>query len=109
MTKKRPAHIVVVDGRRRTLSDSDDTFRSRTAALWDFGEGEDLAEIRRLIDARGGPVSAAAALDMDPRNMQRIYSGKRHCSPTLRRRLAEAGEADHDQAERKSTRLNSSH
>ena len=53
---------------------------------------DQLPDTRRLIDALGGPKSAAACLSMDPRNMQRIYSGKRHASPTLIRRLAEAGE-----------------
>ena len=58
----------------------------------------ELSETRRLIEALGGPKSAAAALGMDPRTMQRIYAGKRHCSPTLRRRLVEAGEAADGQA-----------
>jgi hypothetical protein len=57
-----------------------------------------LIETRRLIDALGGPKGAAVALGMDPRTMQRIYAGKRHCSPTLRRRLAEAGVGDHGKA-----------
>ncbi|ODU36620.1 hypothetical protein [Sphingopyxis sp. SCN 67-31] len=98
MTKKRPDHIVFVDGRRLTLSDSDDTIRSLAGGGWDSGEVDDLVETRRLIEARGGPRDAAAALGIDPRTMQRIYSGKRHCSPTLRRRLAEAGVGDHGQA-----------
>lgn len=49
-------------------------------------------EIRRLIDDVGGPARAAAAIDINIRTMQRIYSGKLHASPTLARRLAEAGE-----------------
>lgn len=61
-------------------------------------EPSDLPDTRRLIDALGGPFAAAGALAMDPRNMQRIYAGKRHCSPTLARRLAEAGKGDHGQA-----------
>ena len=56
-------------------------------------EPSDLTTTRRLIDAIGGPKSAAATLAMDPRTMQRIYSGKRFCSPTLARQLADAGEA----------------
>lgn len=61
-------------------------------------EPSDLTVTRQLIDAIGGAKAAAAALGMDPRNMQRIYAGKRHCSATLARRLAEAGKVDHGQA-----------
>lgn len=61
-------------------------------------EPSDLPDTRRLIDARGGARAVAAALDMDPRNMQRVYAGKRHCSPTLARRIAELPEAPDGQA-----------
>lgn len=61
-------------------------------------EPSDLPDTRRLIDARGGARAVAAALDMDPRNMQRVYAGKRHCSPTLLRRIAELPEAPDGQA-----------
>jgi hypothetical protein len=84
-------------------SDKQERIHSMTGGGYDVGMIDDealahLTETRRLIDALGGPVAAAAAIDMDRRTMQRIYNGKRHCSPTLRRRLAEAGEGDHGKA-----------
>lgn len=51
--------------------------------------------IRRLIRDRGGAAAVAAALGMDPRNMQRIYAGKRHASLTLARRIGELPVAKH--------------
>lgn len=62
-------------------------------------EPSDHHDIRRLIDALGGPVAAAATMvgksgkSMDRRTMQRIYAGKLPASPTLRRQLADRVEA----------------
>lgn len=84
-------------------SDKQERIHSMTGGGYFVGMIDDdrlrhLAETRRLIEVLGGALAAAAALGMDPRTMQRIYAGKRHCSPTLRRRLAEAGEGDHGKA-----------
>lgn len=81
-----------------------DKLRSMTGGGFHFGElatdspAYSLDAVRSLIDARGGARAVAQALDMDPRNMQRIYAGKRHCSPTLARRIAEIAEAPDGQA-----------
>lgn len=83
-------------------SDQPEVIRSMTGGGFNFPEDSSqiwtLADIRRLIDARGGTRAVAAALAMDPRNMQRVYAGKRHCSPTLLRRVADLAEVDHGKA-----------
>lgn len=84
-------------------SDKQERIHSMTGGGYDVGMIDEdrlrhFTETRRLIEALGGALAAAAAIRMDPRTMQRIYAGKRHCSPTLRRRLAEAGEGDHGKA-----------
>lgn len=76
-----------------------DSIRSMTGGGFAVGSIDETelarsAEARRLIDALGGPIAAAAAIDIDRRTMQRIYRGKRHASPSLIRRLADAREAN---------------